>query len=101
LQKFKFPEVRDVDLAFPTIKTDKNLLMEAKSRGFYNGHTPFNKLFSTLFFNGGRIDIKNDIPEDFKEAALRYLKAFMGSWEPKHEEKEAICALILSEIANP
>ena len=100
LQKFKFPEVKGIDLAFPTTKTDKKLLSEAMARGFYNGNTPFNKLFSNLFFNGGKIDIRKDIPKDFKESALRYLKSFMGSWEPKHEEKEAICALILSEIAN-
>jgi hypothetical protein len=25
----------------------------------------------------------------------------MNSWEPKHEEKEAICALIMSEILEP
>lgn len=25
----------------------------------------------------------------------------MGSFEPKHEEKEAICALLMSELLEP
>lgn len=30
--------------------------------------------------------------------ALRHVKACMGSWEPKHEHKEAGCAYLLSEF---
>lgn len=101
LKQFDFPSVRGVDLLFPTFKTIPDLLIEAKSRGFYNGHTPYNDLFSRLFFNGGKLKFKQNIESAFREKAFPYLKAFMQSWEPKHEEKEAICALIMSELLEP
>jgi hypothetical protein len=101
LREHKFPEVSRIDMAFSTFRTDPALLAEAKARGFYNGHTPYNRMFSTLFFKGGKLNYKKDVPEEFLNAAVPYLKAFMGSFEPKHEEKEAICALLLSELVEP
>lgn len=100
IKKFAFPELSGADIAFSTLRTNKELLEEAKKRGFYNGNTKYNKLFSTLFFNGGKLDFRKDLPEEFKAKALPYLRSFMGSFEPKHEEKEAICALLLSELVN-
>ena len=100
LISYKFPEVSGMDVIIPTIKTDNNLLEEASKRGFYDGRTPYNDLFSDLFFNGGKLQFKKDLDKDFKAKALPYLKAFMASFEPPHEEKEAICALLLSELAE-
>lgn len=87
------------DTSFCT-PTDKKLLEEAKKRGFYNGHTKYNKLFSDLFYSGGKLNFKKDIDEEFKKKAISYLKSFMQSFEPKHEEKEAISALLLSELVD-
>lgn len=101
LQKFNFPEVYGVKMAFLTFKTDAKLLQEAKGRGFYNGDTPYNKLFSTIFFRGGKVKFKEGVDESFKIKAWNYCRSFMGSFEPKHEEKEAICALLLSELVEP
>jgi hypothetical protein len=101
LTKFSFPKVSEAGMVFSSIKTDKTLLAEAKERGFYGGHTPYNKIFSQLFFNGGRVNFKSNIDKEFKKTAWAYCRAFMGSWEPKHEEKEAICALIMSELLEP
>ena len=98
LQKFDFPEVSDVNIAFPTFGTIPELLEEAKVRGFYNGRTKYNNLFSELFYGGGKLDFKPDLPEEFRVKCTRYLKAFMGSFTPKHEEKEAVSALLLSEL---
>lgn len=98
LTKFQFPTVTGADIVFPTFGTIKELLEEAKSRGFYNGHSPYNKLFSNLFFSGGKVKFKSGIDEDFKKSAWAYCRSFMGSWSPKHEEKEAICAMIMSEL---
>lgn len=98
LQKFNFPKPN------MCIKTDPRLLKEAKKRGFYPGNisneTEYNKLFSNLFFNGGELNFKKDLNETFFNKAFPYLKAFIGSFEPKHEEKEAICAMLLSELVN-
>jgi hypothetical protein len=96
LTKFKFPEVDNNP--FSTVKTDKVLLQEAIDRKFYNGHTPYNKLFSSLFFSGGKVKFKKDIDEEFRKKAWSYCRSLMGSFEPKHEEKEAICSMLMSEL---
>lgn len=101
LTKFEFPKVNGIDLAFSTFKTDKALLTEARERGFYNGHTKYNDLFSELFFNGGSVSFKEGVDPDFRTKAWNYCRAFMRSFEPKHEEKEAICAMIMSELVHP
>lgn len=102
LTKFKFPEVNGaIDMAFSTFGTDKALLNEAKERGFYTGQTPYNSLFSKLFFTGGQVKFKEGLDEEFKNKAWTYCRAFMCSWEPKHEEKDAICAMLLSELCEP
>lgn len=101
LTKFNFQEVNGVDMVFSTFKTDKALLEEAKERGFYNGGTPYNKLFSNLFYMGGAVKFKKDIDSEFKDKAWKYCRSFMGSWEPKHEEKEAVCAMLMSELLEP
>lgn len=81
--------------------TNKELLAEAKERKFYCGRTPYNKLFSTLFFIGGRVQFKPDVDKEFINRAWPYCCAFMGSFAPSHEEKEAICAMIMSELLLP
>ena len=82
------------------LKTDYFLLELAKENGFYCKHTPYNSLFSKLFFSGGKLNFKKDLDESFKAKAVPYLRAFMGSFEPSHEEKEAVCTLILSELVD-
>lgn len=101
LKNYKWPIVTDLDMAFPTLKADKTLLAEAHERGFIHGDTPYERMFSKLFFEGGKLDFKEGLEPEFKSNATAYLKAFMGSWEPKHEHKQSICALILSELVNP
>jgi len=94
---YKFVIPKKISACLPT---DRKLLVEAEARGFYNGDTPYNTLFSKLFFSGGELNFKSNIPPKFAEGAATYLKLFMGSFEPKHEEKEAICAMILSELVD-
>lgn len=88
-------EFKAVSMAMPV---DNVLLKEAVKRGYYNGGTKWEHYFGCLFFDGGTINLRDDKPVDFIQTALLYLKHFMASFEPKHEEKTAICALILSEI---
>ena len=98
LKTHHFPEMTELDMAFPAICTNPALLAEAKARGFYGGRTPYNALFLKLFYNGGSMDLKHGLDPKFKEAALPYLKAFMDSFNPKYEDKAAISALLLSEL---
>jgi len=95
LKKFEFP------IGTERLFTNKYLLQEAKDRGFYNGNTPYNILFSNLFYSGGKVVFKKYLDEQFKEKAWKYCRSFMGSFEPKHEHKEAICALLISELLEP
>lgn len=101
LTTYKFPVTTKADVAFPTFNTIPELLEEARLRGFEEGDTPYNKLFSTLFFRGGKVKFKREINEDFKTSAWAYMRGFMGSFLPKHEHKEAICAMLLSELVEP
>ena len=100
LHTYNFPKLTEAGIAFSTLRTDPVLLAEAKARGFYCADTPYNAIFSTLFFKGGKLNLKKDLPEDFKNAALPYFKALAASFEPKHEEKKAVCAMLLSELVD-
>jgi hypothetical protein len=93
LSEYKFPEITAVDLAFPTFNTIPELLEEAKSRNISKGRSKF----SELFYSGGEIKFQKDFKDSWKEKAFIYAKALMGSWNPKHEEKEAVCAMIFEE----
>jgi len=96
---YPFPEIKRVEEIFSTLKSDAALLEEAKRRGFYMGHTKANQMFSRLF-GGGRIMIKPEADTEFVRRGIPYLKALLSSYALKHEEKEAICAMILDEIAD-
>jgi len=101
LSKFEFLAVTEVDLAFPTFGTDERLLEEAKKRGFYGGKTPYNKLFDEMFFRGLKspLKYKDGLDPEWVTRVARYTRALMRSYAPKHENKEAVCAMLLSEIA--
>lgn len=64
---------------------------------FKHGRTEWNKLFSQWFYSGlpkgTEFIAKEGIDRD---EALRHVKYCMGSFEPKHEHKEAGVAYLLS-----
>jgi hypothetical protein len=93
LSTYEFPEVTEVDLAFPTFNTPKELVLEAEKRNPIKGM----KKFSELFFSGGEIKLKKDVQGTWKEKAYLYARALMGSWSPKHEHKQLVVGMILEE----
>lgn len=102
LKDFNWPEIREVDIAFSTLEAPKELLEEAKKRGFYNNHDgEYNKLFSKILFNGAKVKPKKGYDQDLAEKAWPWAMSFIRSWKPKHQEKEAICAMIFSELLEP
>lgn len=101
LKTYQFQKTTGVDIVFPTHNTDPVLLKEAEERGFDNDNNPYCRLFSQLFFTGGKVKFKKDVDEEFKTKAWNYMRALMGSHSPKHEHKEAVCAMILSELVEP
>ena len=99
LAAYPFPEINRGDMVFATVETDPILLEEAKKRGFYMKDTPANRMFNELFNNGGRLICKVEIDPDYLKRAMSYLKALMRSVASRHEEKEAVCAMLLDELA--
>jgi len=87
LSEYKFPEPSMV------LNTTPELLEEAKKRNPKEGI----QKFSELFFNGGEIELQEDVKGSWKEKAYLYAKALMSSWEPKHEHKELVVGMIFEE----
>lgn len=100
LTKFHWPVLKDSDIIFSTLDVDPKLLEEAQRWGFDKEDNPYNQLAGNLFAGKGRITFKENLNPMFKERATRYLRALMHSFAPKHEHKEAVCALILSELVE-
>lgn len=80
-------------MAFPTYDVPKELVEEAEKRNLEKGR----RKFAQLFFSGGNIELKDDVKGTWKESAFIYARALMGSFAPKHEHKEAVCAMIFEE----
>lgn len=93
LSNYNFPKITQVDLAFPTFDAPVELVEEAKNRHLEKGRAKFNE----LFYKGGQLKLKSNIKGTWREDALLFAKALMGSFKPKHEDKEAVCALIFEE----
>lgn len=93
LSDFNFPKVTRADIAFSSFNTIPELLDEAKKRESIKGK----RKFSELFFKGGELDLQDDVIGTWKEKALLYAKALMTSFAPKHQDKEAVCAMIFEE----
>ncbi|KKK89969.1 hypothetical protein LCGC14_2727780 [marine sediment metagenome] len=90
-------EIDDLTLAFPASVTslmpDKAIIPEEIIRG----SSKWSRVTSDWFFcglHGAKWKPREGI--DTKKA-LRHVGAILGSWEPKHEDKEAAVAYLLSE----
>lgn len=91
-------EISDLDNAFPARVSHLMPPMAEIPKEFcdWNGQNKWQKLVSAWFFAGvklGKVSPKEGI--DTKKA-LRHIQTIMGSFEPKHEHKEAACAYLLS-----
>lgn len=106
IEKYPFPELDDTMMAFSVLKTDPKLLEEAKARGYgeFNGANSdcaaALRLFDKIFFEGAKVVYKVDIEAKPWRNIRRYMVALMKSWEPKHEHKRAVCAMLLAEICD-
>jgi len=101
LKTYQWPKVTGLDVVFPTADTDPKLLAEAKRRGYdMNSRKPGAEMFRTLFYKGGRIKYRKDVPQEHINNVYAYLRSFMGSFAPKHEHKTAVCSMLLDEIAT-
>jgi len=87
-------KISDAQLAFPA--SVKAMMPSRIPEDFKRGGTPWNKLFSDAFYRG--LSSLELIPKEGIDPATawRHVRAIMGSFEPKHEDKEAACAFLLS-----
>lgn len=92
------PEMQDADVVFSNSRHLPKY--EDVPAEFKRDNNPYVLFISDWFF-GGRTkqDLERLVPKEGvdKRKALRAIKAALGSWEPKHEHKEAGCAYLLSE----
>lgn len=93
LSNYKFPEVTGIDMAFSTLNTTEELVQEAEERNLTKGRAKFQE----IFYSGGEVELQKDVKGTWKEHAYLYAKCLMSSWSPKHEHKEAVCAMIFEE----
>lgn len=85
--------VTDLDIAFGRISAlmpDRETLDEQWGK---RDRSWGSKLFSCLFYTGGQFNLTPK-PGIDRSVALRHIRAIMGSFEPKHEHKEAACAYL-------
>lgn len=99
------PDLDGASVAFGRI--DHMPKYETVPEEFKSHHgNPFCDAVSSWFFSGAKregrsliVDGKTFTAKDGVDAdkALRAIRAVLGSFEPKHEHKEAACAYMLSE----
>ena len=98
------PDLTGADVAFGGIKHMPKY--EDVPANFKKSYDPHCKAVASWFFSGAKgapngltIDGVTFTAKPGVDAnkALRAIKAVLGSFEPKHEHKEAACAYMLSE----
>lgn len=99
---YTFPKVTQLDLVFSTEDAPKKLVELAKERGYYNGDTKGNKLFNEWFFRGLATtpQFKKGVDKEKAQKAMDFAVVLKASFQPKHEEKEAVCAMIFDECLD-
>lgn len=90
-------DISDAMLAFPANVEGIMPAMKDIPEQYRRGHTPANSFAAQWFFNG----LKN--PKFYPKAgvnaekAFNHLRCILGSFQPKHEHKEAAVAFLLDE----
>jgi hypothetical protein len=91
-------EISDSEMAFPANVSHLMPKWE-EIPDLFKEHdgTIWNNIFNKWFYSG--LKNMNTIPKDGIDSnkALRHIKAIMGSFEPKHEHKEAAVAYLMSQ----
>lgn len=89
-------EVSQVEMAFPA--NVRHLMPTYEELQKVKVDKKWHDLFNQWFFRGLKsleIEPKEGID---KQMALRHIKAVMGSFEPKHEHKQAGVAFLMSQF---
>ena len=101
LAEINFPKVN-----FLTVCSEKHwgffekLLAEAHSYKLNSEDNPYFQLARRLVENGGQVTFKTELPDEFVIPVYSYFLAVRKSKIPGFYDKLAVCALLLSEVAN-
>ena len=101
--KIQFPKILDIDIAFPArIPERKKFEKLAQENGFnFLDGNKYSAYAMKLFYSGGELPPKKkDITDEYYKQGIRYLRCWLGSYEPKHERKEEVCGFIISLISD-
>lgn len=105
LHTYPYPEITGLQAMTSNLKTDPTLLQEAKDRGFYGGFDgirgQYNNLYQDIMSRQGAITFKPNIPNEIQAKIWKYCNAFMRSTYGTPAERQAICAMLMSEILEP
>src|SRR3990167_2714718 len=79
-------------------KLDKLMVpMEQIPEEFRNGRNPYVELQQRWFYNGLNGCLLKEKPGVDRKKALAHLATIQGSFQPRHEHKEACVAYLMSE----
>jgi hypothetical protein len=100
LTKFSFPELTVADIMLPTIDYDYRLFEEAKRRGFYKSKSLFNLIFPVMDTMDCKKLYRDNLEIDFIKKGCSYCLAMFSGKAIDYYEKEAVAALIASELLD-
>jgi hypothetical protein len=94
-----FPEISDEDIAFGGYPRDwfSEILKEAEEKDFGMNNSD---RAAQLFYRGGKVNVKEGLDKEYASKGLRALRAVLGSFEPLHEHKMAVCEYIIDNLEN-
>ena len=93
-----FPDVGALDLVFPDLTSDEIIHWKKEAElAQYNPN--FGHMAASLFFNGGKVPRRPDVSDEEYTRGRAYLQKWLGSYAPRHEDKELVAGYILSRIS--
>ena len=102
IEQLPIPEYKNhVGLFGSSVSTDPELLKLAQERGFHEMDNAYNQLAAGLFFGGASYTVRRDVEPGYRLKCVGYVNALLQSFEPKHEDKMAVAALVLHEVCEP
>lgn len=101
MSMYPIQEVEFAKMVFPANVLDMMPPYQEIPDEFKRSSNPWARIVSAWFFKG--FDTRRLTPKEGidKQKALCHIRTVLGSWEPKHEHKEAGCAFLLNEWFEP
>lgn len=94
--EFPFHEVDDLTVMFGANIPGFDKVIKACPPEFRQYRNRWTHLANSIFFGGADMSAWKWREPALKAKQVRYLKAWLGSFDPRHEDKEAVCGWLLS-----